>query len=129
MATYTSEAGERGETRIAVHLNVYDLVLPQVPEWTVNALYNMGVGFFHSGVSIYGTEYCYGGHVEESTGVFEVPPRKAPGASFRESIIVGYTSMNPIDVALLVNQMAGADMWRGCSYNLLSRCVCGGCAG
>lgn len=111
------------DMRMPVHLNVYDLILPQVPDWTVSALYNVGVGFFHSGVAIFGTEYCFGGHPEPTTGVFEVPPRKAPAAKFRESVVVGYTSLSPIDVALLVNQMAAADIWRGNNYNLLSRYV------
>lgn len=123
MASSAASHGGVVEQRIPVELNVYDLIVPQIPDWTTSALYNLGVGLFHSGVSIFGTEYCFGGHPDDSTGVFEVPPKDAPEAKYRETIIVGYTSLNPIDVALLVNQMAASPMWRGSSYNLLTRCV------
>lgn len=111
------------DTGVDVLLNVYDLLVPQLPASMTTAMYHMGVGFYHSGVSIYGTEYCYGGHPDDSTGVFEVTPKEAPEAKFRETIIVGKTTLNPIDVAILVNQMAASSFWRGNSYNLLTRFV------
>lgn len=78
-----------GAPPVAVELNVYDLNV-QIPEWAVSSMYMMGVGLYHSGVSIFGTEYCFGGHPDDSTGVFEVSPRTAPEAKFRESIIVRF---------------------------------------
>lgn len=108
--------------RIPVTLNVYDLLHPEKPEAisTLNwYLYGIGMGLYHSGVCVYGTEYCFGGHPGSYTGVFEVEPRDAPEAKFRESIVIGHTSLSPIDVALLINQMASH--WSGNSYNLLTR--------
>lgn len=108
--------------RVAVHLNVYDLLHPEKPEAisTLNwYLYGLGMGLYHSGVSVFGTEYCFGGHAGDYTGVFEVTPRTAPEARFRESIVIGYTALDPIDVSLIINQMA--EHWGGSSYNLLTR--------
>lgn len=79
------------------------------------------MGLYHSGVSIYGTEYCYGGHPDDDTGVFEVVPRKAPDAKFRQTILVGNTSLDPRQVSEIVNAMA--QVWTGSSYNLLTRYV------
>lgn len=115
-----ASSSSNGNT-IPVELNVYDLIVPNLPQWGAASLYAFGCGFFHSGVSIYGTEYCYGGHEQPTTGVFEVTPKEAPEAKFRETIIIGHTSMSPIDVALLINQMAASTLWRGNNYNLLTR--------
>ncbi|CDF36805.1 unnamed protein product [Chondrus crispus] len=105
-----------------VELNVYDLQHPDNPDAvpTINwYLYGVGMGLYHSGVSIYGTEYCYGGHADDDTGVFEVVPRKAPDAKFRQTVFVGRTSLNPQQVSELVKAMA--HVWSGNSYNLLTR--------
>ena len=70
-----------------VYLNVYDL------HADVNKYaYKMGIGVFHSGVQIGSTEYTFGGHQENSTGVMEVTPKtNHPG--FRESILMGETKL------------------------------------
>lgn len=115
--------GPGANAEVEVQLNVYDLLIPQIPQTMTSFCHHMGIGFYHSGVSIFGTEYCYGGHPDDSTGVFEVTPKSAPEAKFRETIVVGKTSLNPIDVAILVNQMAASSFWRGNSYNLLTRFV------
>lgn len=107
-----------------VELNVYDLLHPENPDAVPNMnwyLYGFGVGLYHSGVSIYGTEYCYGGHPDAHTGVFEVAPRKAPDAKFRQTVLVGRTSLTPPQVSELVQAMMR--VWTGNTYNLLTRCV------
>jgi hypothetical protein len=53
-----------------VIINVYDLS-------PVNAYaYDFGVGAFHSGVEVMGTEYTFGGHETSSTGIFTHAPRQ-----------------------------------------------------
>lgn len=105
-----------------VELNVYDLLHPDNPDAvpTINwYLYNMGMGLYHSGVSVYGKEYCYGGHPDSHTGVFAVPPKTAPDARFRQTITIGRTALSPHQVAELVDAMA--HVWKGNLYNLLTR--------
>lgn len=38
--------------------------------------YDFGVGAFHSGVEIGGTEYTFGGHESSSSGVFTHAPKQ-----------------------------------------------------
>uniref|UniRef100_A0A7S1T804 PPPDE domain-containing protein n=1 Tax=Compsopogon caeruleus TaxID=31354 RepID=A0A7S1T804_9RHOD len=108
--------------RTPVHLNVYELSLE--PEeglmgkvvWLVE-----GLGVYHSGVEVYGMEYAFGGHQEDSTGVFTVEPRQAPDAKFRESISVGTTDRTPEEVTHLIELLS--EEYKGPSYNLLDRYV------
>ena len=81
-------------------------------------VYGVGMGLYHSGVSIYGTEYCNGGHADDDTGVFEVVPRNAPDAKFRQTVFVGRTGLDPQQVSELVKAMA--HVWSGNSYNVLT---------
>jgi deubiquitinase DESI2 len=105
-----------------VILNVYDIASPQDPTLISNInnwLVLGGLGVFHSGVEIDGVEYCFGGHPESSTGVFEVSPRTAPDALFREAIMMGRSSLDRRAVADLVHTIS--DAWPGNSYDLLDR--------
>lgn len=105
-----------------VYLNVYDLVDPENPErfTTLNAyLRKLGVGFYHSGVEVYGVEFCFGGSESSDTGVFHVEPRRAQGASYRQSIYMGNTPLSPNEVFLVVQILA--DSFRGNTFSLLRR--------
>ncbi|KAK4528710.1 hypothetical protein GAYE_SCF63G6655 [Galdieria yellowstonensis] len=105
-----------------VYLNVYDLVDPENPErfTGLNAyLHKIGVGFYHSGVEVYGVEFCFGGSESSDTGVFHVEPKNAQGASFRKSIYIGNTPLSPNEVFLVVQILA--DSFRGNTFSLLRR--------
>lgn len=107
---------------VPVELNVYDLAHPDNPDAVPNLnwyLYGLGMGLYHSGVCVYGIEHCYGGHPEEHTGVFQVRPKKAPDARFRQTIFIGRTELTAQQVSQLVEAMA--QVWKGNTYNLLTR--------
>lgn len=63
-----------------VFLNVYDL-----NEQSNEYLYPLGLGLYHSGVEISGIEYTFAGE----SGIYEMTPKNAPPAKFRESIDLG----------------------------------------
>ena len=53
-----------------IFLNVYDLQ-PSFNE----SCYNLGLGFYHSGIEIGSAEYTFGGHQGTDTGVMQVAPK------------------------------------------------------
>ncbi|KNC45902.1 ethylene-responsive element-binding protein [Thecamonas trahens ATCC 50062] len=96
-----------------VVLNVYDMVwLNEYTAWA-------GVGVFHSGLVIDDTEYAYGGHEFESSGIFTVSPGTAPGCELRTSILLGATRLDNTEIRRLVDDMGREFL--GSEYNLLSR--------
>lgn len=114
-------------TRPTVILNVYNLTVPSPPPSLLaftSMLASTGLGLHHSGVQVGTTEYAFGGHNDEGTGVFEVRPRAAPGAEFRESIPLGDCVYSATEVREIVRAMGVA--WPGAGYNLLTRYVEGG---
>jgi hypothetical protein len=105
-----------------IALNVYDVstgqdptLIPSINSWIGAA----GVGIFHSGVEIRGTEYCFGGHEDSSTGVFQIEPRTAPDARFRQAIAIGTCTLGPRRIQSVLDTLASR--WTGDSYNLLAR--------
>ncbi len=72
-------SGSRTGFATKVLLNVYDLH-PQNEN-----LHGFGFGIYHSGVEISGTEYSFA-----NGGIFEIPPKTAPGAKFREQVEIGH---------------------------------------
>ncbi|XP_017110790.1 deubiquitinase DESI2 [Drosophila elegans] len=101
-----------------VVLNVYDLF--HINAYTMT----LGLGFFHSGVQIYGREYAFGGHEFPMTGIFEIEPRNGQAElgeqfRFRESILLGYTHFSRRDVERIVDQLGV--QFPGDSYHLTSR--------
>ncbi|EFN83300.1 UPF0326 protein FAM152A, partial [Harpegnathos saltator] len=83
----------------------------------------IGLGVFHSGVEIYGTEYAYGGHAQPRSGIFEITPRVAEelGEQFRyrQSVHIGYTDFTEEDVSRIITEL-GKD-FRGDRYHLMNK--------
>ncbi|CAE6120206.1 unnamed protein product [Arabidopsis arenosa] len=74
---------------VPVYLNVYDLT-------PINGYaYWLGLGIYHSGVEVHGVEYGFGAHEHSTTGIFEVEPKQCPGFTFRKSILIGRTDLDP----------------------------------
>lgn len=102
--------------REPVILNVYDM-------YKINDLTsNIGLGVFHSGVEIYGTEYAYGGHACAFSGIFEIIPRDEKDLGdqfrFRQSVHIGYTDFTEEDVKRIIVQLGKE--FRGDRYHLLN---------
>ncbi|GKV29872.1 hypothetical protein SLEP1_g38753 [Rubroshorea leprosula] len=96
-----------------VYLNVYDLT-------PMNGyFYWAGLGIFHSGVEVHGVEYAFGAHDFPTSGVFEVEPRQCPGFKFRESILIGRTSLDPIQVRQFMEHHS--TRYNGNTYHLLAK--------
>lgn len=100
-------SNRKSETQII--LNVYDLA-PQN-----RFLYDFGFGLYHSGVQIGTLEYTFG----SGGGIITMTPRNAPGAQFRESIVLGVYSGTSSDIDRIVSELR--KKYTGDSYNLLSR--------
>jgi len=96
-----------------VFLNVYDL------HHSNDYSYYIGIGIFHSGVEINGREYSYGGHEYSYSGVFDIVPRTASGAKFRESISLGHTRLSKTELERIIDDLS--DQFTGNSYHPLTR--------
>ncbi|CAI5463899.1 unnamed protein product [Closterium sp. Yama58-4] len=70
-------------------------------------------------VWMHGVEYAFGAHDQPCSGVFELVPRTAPGFLFRTAIPVGTTTLSPLQVRSIVQQLACS--YTGISYQIISR--------
>jgi len=94
-------------------INVYDL-------HPINSfMYQFGIGAFHSGVEIFGTEYSFGGHEFSFSGVFEIEPKTANGVKFRETICLGETPYSFKQVQNIVDKIS--EEFSGLSYHPLQK--------
>jgi len=96
-----------------VLVNVYDL------HHANDYAYYIGMGIFYSGVEISDKEYSFGGHEFSYTGVFDITPRTAYGAKFRESHVIGEIDISPRELQRIIDDLS--DEFPGNSYNPLTR--------
>uniref|UniRef100_A0A1B0D5D7 Uncharacterized protein n=1 Tax=Phlebotomus papatasi TaxID=29031 RepID=A0A1B0D5D7_PHLPP len=103
-------------SREPVILNVYDMY------WINEYTTSLGLGVFHSGVEIFGTEFAYGGHPFPFTGVFEIQPRDHDELGdqfrFRQSIQIGCTDFTEEEVRRIVEELG--NQFRGDRYHLMN---------
>jgi len=98
---------------IPVYINVYDLTPHN------SYIYPCGLGAYHSGIEVYGLEISFGGHEFDTTGVFEVLPRCASGATYRETVHIGYCSLSQQEVRDIIDELAVK--YPGATYHALNR--------
>jgi len=108
--------GSTQPRRISVYLNVYDL--EESTKYN-NYTYYFGFGVFHSGIVLFGQEYSFGGHDEDSTGIFWVEPGTVPMFKFRTRVDLGQLVLSKSDLTEFLDEMG--DKYRGNSYHILQR--------
>jgi len=100
-----------------VILNVYDLF------WTNQYTSSIGVGIFHSGVELFGTEFSYGGHPFEFSGIFEITPKDSEELGdhykYKESVTLGHTAFTKEEVNQAISHL-GRD-FKGAKYHLMQK--------
>ncbi|GAM21483.1 hypothetical protein SAMD00019534_046580 [Acytostelium subglobosum LB1] len=117
MSSISMKRKDGANNNTPVYLNIYDL------HDVNNYLYNIGLGAYHSGVEVNGSEYSFGGHEYDFSGVFEIEPRTATGARFRERVQVGETNKTRSQVQSVIDQLS--EEYSGNSYHTLQRnCNC-----
>eukprot|EP01060_Flectonema_neradi_P010932 TRINITY_DN18020_c0_g1_i1.p1 TRINITY_DN18020_c0_g1~~TRINITY_DN18020_c0_g1_i1.p1 ORF type:complete len:198 (+),score=36.11 TRINITY_DN18020_c0_g1_i1:52-645(+) len=82
-----------------VYLNVYDIT-------SMNVLIgNLGMGAYHTGVEIYGREYCFGRAPSDCSGVYHILPKTCSEHVFRESILLGRSRLSFEEVDALIKSI------------------------
>lgn len=103
-----------------------DHILVNVYEPSGSRFSMPGLGIYHSGVEIYGSEYTFAGNGTRSTGVFTHRPRNPPlgeskeeGWQFKQAVDLGPCQYPKQDVKEMVTYLSS--QFPGNSYHLTSR--------
>lgn len=101
-----------------VMVRVYDLGRTFLTRWHNQVTKSYGA--FHTGVEVYGREWCFGMTLDEwSTGITWNVPGMNADHTFRETLSMGFTTCGPQDIMKIIDEMKVE--WRGCTYSVLSR--------
>lgn len=104
-----------------VHLNIYDVRFPIVPQ--MNSVFRViGTGAFHAAVEIHGQEWSFGYRPNEESGVYGCKPRECDLHIYRESVPMGVSKLSEQEVRDLIAVMATE--WTGDCYEILRRNCC-----
>ena len=83
--TQSPRQNEKITSGYRVYINVYDIINKN------RMVEKIGMGIYHTGIEINGSEYAYGGNsLMETTGVYEIEPRSHEAFAFRETLEAGY---------------------------------------
>ena len=101
----------------SVYLNVYDL------HPSNNALRWLGLGLYHTGVEVYGSEWTYSG----GSGVFSHSPRRPPGLAerregvrFHTTIELGEIQLSSAEIEEVIRRIS-SNFFSGDEYHLLTQ--------
>lgn len=108
---------EKDISKVRVFLRVYNLGQTFITRWH-NAMMK-SYGAFHTGVEVYGKEWCYGASQDDTSSVGYVEPGQCDQHDFRESLYMGSTSCTPEQVWAIIEDMGRE--WTGTSYDMFSR--------
>ncbi|KAF0992361.1 hypothetical protein HZS_7676 [Henneguya salminicola] len=114
---------EESNHSIPVKLNIYDVV-------DVGPVFSfLGLGVYHSGVEVYDKGiYAYGGHSEESTGIYSLPPKTCEFFNLpysyrlninKQTVLIGHTKLSEQQIEALVHEMAIS--YSGNAYRLIQQ--------
>lgn len=106
-----------------VRLNIYNIAESDVLAGVNDVLHAVGTGAFHAGVEVYSSEWSFGNTPGPTrSGIFRTPPRTCDDHKFRESIVMGETSLSEKEVHAIIGGLA--PRWDANSYDLLRRNCC-----
>jgi len=106
---------ENAPIKCRIQLNVYDLV---EADWNDYAYY-AGFGIHHSGTVIFGQEFSYGAHDENSSGIFAIEPKQAPECRHRATIELGEAKISLVQFRRILSELG--TKFTGSSYHILTQ--------
>eukprot|EP00245_Coleochaete_scutata_P000513 TRINITY_DN1061_c0_g1_i1.p1 TRINITY_DN1061_c0_g1~~TRINITY_DN1061_c0_g1_i1.p1 ORF type:complete len:286 (+),score=44.53 TRINITY_DN1061_c0_g1_i1:337-1194(+) len=120
------ESEEKKGEAAKVLLHVYDVTNSGNPKTNqailnINRVMrdNLGIGgIFHGAVEVYGEEWSFG-YCEIGSGVFSCPSKRNPMYTFRETVPLGTTLLDPAQVRQVLIELSRE--WPGRSYDLLGK--------
>ena len=117
--------------KLTICLNIYDLVWDKNKTKSNAGLADLGLGFYHTGLELWGKELSFGHSKRFTSGVFAVKPKKAdelmPHTVFRESITMDtiyisryrYSRLLLHLLAVPLAAIANRDAQSGCLHSCL----------